>query len=496
MSSTFSDSPTVLPTDSASNAPPPPSNDAPRQGQKGRGPRRSHKSAVDKAAPPGAVEVQPGGEKKTGKKSAVQSATIPLSGWGETDLASSRKDVRPEYTVDANPFMDLVEVTYENIQSRFSSSGKHIPFALFSYYCLTMWWYRVLFLHKTNGNTLSTEEKAALNILSAGEEFFIPAPIAQYLANMGNFQQGGETFYFRKLDSRFTGIWQDGKVVNGWLDTDDDIRVVSGTDFWRYAQLPVPGVYALSTLIEADSIRPAPGPRPDLEHVAPVRSGSTVTSTNNILGWFKTPREAHHSSWRSTYANLGWQDYTLPPDVQTVFNISQTTLKWMSEKLSTINGFKTHSSRQLTLSVQGNPIAAQWLMIPTPVESEFWWPSPNSIDDRRGTRHQSFGLASRYSMDAKFLSPSFCFGYRLQRTASFSKYEKGSPVFYGFSNFDPWTFHNEKSTARMSLPAGWWNNANDPFTLGSQPYINFERFSTHSLNRSAGMNAALILAAT
>lgn len=63
--------------------------------------------------------------------------------------------------------------------------------------------FRVLWLHKPNSNTLTTDEKKehleCLSVLLAGEYFILAFSIAQYLGNMENFQQEGEISYSRKL---------------------------------------------------------------------------------------------------------------------------------------------------------------------------------------------------------------------------------------------------------------------------------------------------------
>jgi len=488
MSTTTTTPSVVTPSESASNtAGQPPQENAPA-GK--RSSKRSSKSQKGKDAPSGAVSVPQGGQNQTGKKSQVVSETIPISGWGETDLASFRKDMRPEFTTDANPYVDLVDMVYDNIQSRFSATGKHIPYALFVYYCMTMWWYRVLFLHKSNANTLTQEEKQAYNVLCSGEEFMIPAPIAQYLANLGNFSQGGETFYFRKLDTDFSGVWENGNVEKGWLKVGDDIRIVDGSSFWKYAQVPVPGLVSLLVQAEAEAANPNPQARPDLTHISPAFEGTAVTPTANLVGWKTSDRLPHHSSWRSTYASLNWRINRVPVDMQTNFNISNSTLKWVSEKLETVNGLKLHSSKQLSLSVQGNPIIAHYLGVQHECDAEWLFRDPAHVDNRRGALVYDLALASRFSMDDKSLAPSFSFGYRLKREKAFCK----PGTRYGFSEFDPFLFW--KGQTRQNLPQGWWAPAESTFTLGSQNFINIDRFSTHSLNRSNGMNAAIVLAPT
>jgi len=493
--STLSSTPTVVPDDSASQVVASPTDTKKMQPKKG--PRRPAKAAIDKSAPPGANEVPAPGKDKTTKKSPVVTGTIPLSGWGEIDLSSHRRDILPRHTVDANPFFDLVDSVYMNMYGGFSSASKHIPMSLFRYYCMLMWWHRVLFLCRNNAIVLSSAEKDVFNVLNLGEEFQVPAPIAQYLANMGNFQAGNETFYFEKLSGQFTGTWTDegASVEKGWLQTNSDIIVDDPTSFWRYAQLPVPAVFALS--IQAEVAKMTNAPIPDLSHIAPVVSEQTAVATRNICGWYLSPVDATHSSWRSTYSLLGWTPTSLPTDSQTVFNISTSTLKWISERLSGINGLKLHGSKQLTLSVQGSALQSQFLFMDhhdriDPLGTR------DHVTSHKGSLHTDLALGSRYGMDDKLLSPSFSFGYRIRRDKEFARLTNGSPVYYGISRFDPWIFFKtEGPTSRQNAPASWHNSMNDSFVYGSSAVqLNADRFATHEVNRSAGLDAAVTLAHT
>nr|ASY04022.1 putative coat protein [Penicillium aurantiogriseum partiti-like virus 1] len=491
--STISDAPTIAPNDSASMVTPAKPNTVTPQAKKGR---RPAKSAVDKAAPPGATEVPPAGKDKTNKKSQVISGTIPLSGWGDVDLSSHRREVLPRHTVDANPYFDLVDATYMNMYGGFSNGSKHIPFSLFRYYCSLLWWHRTLYLCRSNAVVLTSSEKDAFNVLNVGEEFQIPAPIAQYLANMGNFQAGGETFYFEKLSGQFTGTWdsEDATVEKGWLSTTSGITVNDSESFWRYAQLPVPAVFALS--IQAEAAHVTNATPVSLNHIAPVVSGQTVEPTRNICGWYRQQADATHSSWRSTYTSLGWTPTSIPDDCQTVFNISTSTMKWMSERLAGINGLKLHGSKQLTLSNQGSALQAQFLFLDHHDRADILG-TRDHISNRKGSLHTDFALGSRYGMDDKLLAPSFSFGYRLRRDQEFSKMNLGNPTYFGISRFDPWIFFKSEgtSTGRQNIPTGWRTDMNESFEYGSaRTQLNTARFVTHELTRSVGLDAAVVLA--
>lgn len=489
---------TIAPGDSASQVAAPTSKtDKPKSSGRQK---RPSKNSKDKDAPQGAVQVQPGGQAKTGKATTPISQTIPLSGWGEIDLSSHRVQMEPEFVADAKPYEDLVVNVYQGIQSRYSSGGKHIPSGLFFYYCHTMWWYRALFLHRRNGQVLTTDQKNFMNTIEAGEEYHLPSHIAQYLSNMGNFMVGGETHLFR-LPSHGLGNTADPQVPGGWFTSGVAGNRANGPMWHQYTQMPAPAAYVSYAMNEAYSTTPAPLPATylDLSFGAPntVPNAATYHATDNIIGWFNATWQASHSSWRSTYANLGWSIATPPPDVQTAYMVSTSTLRWVSDRLETLKDFKTFSSKQLSLSTQGNPIQAYWL--DTEVEMA-------NVDQRppvanagtnalNGTLNTQLGLLSRYSMDSKLLAPAYAFGYRIQRHPVCTGLNANQqPVWANRSNHDPWIMTNAAGDTYIDPPAAWMADLNSTFTHGSQPStLNTRRFATHALLRSVALDTAVVL---
>ncbi|OQD75775.1 hypothetical protein PENDEC_c006G04645 [Penicillium decumbens] len=206
---------TFAPSNSASQARKAPRSAPPAKGGSRKG---SFKPKVGKDASQGAVKAPAGEQKKTGKASTVVSTAIPLSGW-----------------------------------SRYPSGGQHLSLGLFRYYGFTLW-LRVLWLHKSNTNVLTTDEKNTLNILS-DEEFFVRSHIAQYLANMGNFTHGGDNFYFLKFNAPPGSFDADDMVVKEvWFEVGGNgPGHVTESEFWHYAQLPAPGVYTSFVCNEANN---------------------------------------------------------------------------------------------------------------------------------------------------------------------------------------------------------------------------------------------------
>jgi len=489
------DAKSITPSESASQQGPPVSTAPSRKGGRRKLPP---KPSQDKDTPPGAVQVPKGGQAKTGKSSPVTSSTIPLSGWGEIDLTSHRRDVEPTFTVDARPYADLVDTSYQCVQSRFSAGGKHIPRSLFRYYCFTMWWFRALWLVKNNGGVLSSDQKNFLNVMLAGEEFQVPSHIAQYLGNMGNFSQGGEQFFFRLLDHSL-GTVEGATVQKGWFQTGTAGNRVDNASFWIYSQLPSPAVACSDICNEAESSLPAPGDLVGLDLIAPKDGVDRVVHpTENIIGWSNVPLAPAHSSWRSSFASLGWSGNGIAPDCQTHFNVSTSTLRWISDRLGTLKDFKVHSTKQLVLSTQGHQMQAYYLGVDVPATQLSQYPPVDGYATNHlcASRFSELAVYSRYMVDSKVLAPAFSFGFRLERSLLFRDYHNREPRYHNESNFSPWIVMNAANNARLQLTPAQLSNMNATFSFGSAPYINVRRFATHGLNRSVGLDAAVILSDT
>lgn len=483
---------TVTPSESASNMPTTVTKGAAPTSASGARKRRE-KTKKSKTVPPGAIQVA--AATPTGSSaSPVTSSVIPITGWNDIDLSSHRVDVRPEFTIDASPYIDLVDTVYSSMQSRYSGSAKHIPYALFRWYCMQAWWARMIWLSKANSHVLRTYEKDFLNIWLSGEQFNLPAPVAQYLANAGNFMQGSENWYYHMLPINLDGECHGtGPVVRGWVATGAENSQVDSSDaFWAYAQVPVPGVFNATVINEVRSlVRDAV--RIPLTSIAPTApDGQTVFASRNLLGWRETSAAAHHASWLSTYTNLGWVRNSLPSDVQTPFGISTSSMKWMSERLESVKDLKLHSSSQLFLSVQGSPITAYWLS-QEGLRQDVFMESVSA-----GTVKESLDaplkLSSRFGMDSRMLAPAFSFGYRLQRFRTNKFSSQLLPEAFresGRSNYQPWFFTSANSV--VDAPPGLLDSMNRTFSAFSSSSINNERFRTHDLLRSTGLDAALIL---
>jgi len=495
----------VVPSDSISNVAveTPPASTTSRGGGRGRGGRGGHStathrpatSAIDKNAPQGAVPVQKPGANKSTKTSPVVSATIPITGWGEIDISPPfRVDIVPTFTIDAAPFADLVDTVYRQIQSSLGGNNKHIPRSLFAYQCFSAYHARVLYIMKQNGRVLNAEQKNALNIFSAGVDFQIPSPIAQYLANLGNFSQGGEIYYFR-LPERFcdfSGV-PENCVTKGWIPTQTAGDIVdSSASFWAYAQTPVPGVYSRAIMHEVDfNVNQVV---PNLDFISPEADNRTFVATDNIIGFKSTGHAFPHSSCRSTLGNLGWSSTSMPTDCETVYNVSTSTLAWTSGKLSSLRDIKLHPIADILKSPMGNPIQAYWLEISEPSSSVIPTTTSAGFDrSRRGAFNYEHSIRSRYAMDARLLAPSLSFGYRLMRQKQFRSFsDTRTPVYYEYTPYDPWYAHNTNGNIQ-AIP-GIMAEKDFPLLFGSGNFLQTGRFATHPVLRSAGLDGALVLA--
>lgn len=495
MADAISDATTVAPGDSISQAGPKVLTTAPRPSRAAG--KRSSKNAPSKDTPPGAVQVGKPGSAKTGKVTAPITATIPLTGWSDLDITASRVETIPTYTVDVNPYLDLVRTEFDRIASRSPSGGKHIPFALFQYFCLELWWFRALTLLKLNGQVLTTDQKNFLSAMSAAEEFAVPAHIAQYLANMGNFLQGGEVFHLRLLAISFTGVSNGSVVREGWVDCgNSSTRVTTSEQFWAYAQLPVPGIFVTSVTNEIAANDPTDPGVNDIDHVTPhAPEGRNWLDTPNIAGWQTEFVKFNHSSHRSAYSNLGWSDAAIPTDMQTCFLYSASSMRWMSEKLSAIKEIRLHGSKQLTLSAQGSPMQAYWLEEPDKAFSYDRRDYSGTLAREKATAVTELALVSRFSVDSRALTPAFAFGYRLGRTKVITGFKGRDPVYAERSNFQPWIYQDVSGPHPTVIdpPAGFLTAMNATWSFGSGVHLNLVRFATPTIRRDLALQSSLLL---
>ncbi|CAG8689706.1 1481_t:CDS:2, partial [Ambispora gerdemannii] len=176
--------------------------------------------------------------------------TIPITGWEPPNFDEMHKKKTVNTLMGSAPgFMDLVDDVYERLLADNYDKMQHFPQDIFRYYCATLWWARVI----------------------------IPDKLYQYYHSIGNFTFMGETFHYRIDETDdFTGV---NRKITGFLK--DPFTGNANCDpnmFWKYADLPIPGILLLNMIHEFQGIK----------------------------GWNIIPYQHKHSSWSSTYQQLGF----------------------------------------------------------------------------------------------------------------------------------------------------------------------------------------------
>ncbi|CAM9579742.1 unnamed protein product [Hapterophycus canaliculatus] len=171
---------------------------------------------------------------QTAPPSLPSVGAMPLTGWKDTLLCGQKQEIRPLHTMDAQPFMGLVNSNYNHLVAKNATGIKHTPRALFVHYCALCWWYRMLHVQMLDGaptDPLVVEFISQMQI----SDLHVPTFVAQYLSCLGNFAIGGELFHLRMVDFAF-GERNDPYVQKGWFETEDPANRVTNETFWLCAQ--------------------------------------------------------------------------------------------------------------------------------------------------------------------------------------------------------------------------------------------------------------------
>jgi len=408
------------------SAPPAASTPASSTKQKGKG----QKKADDKGkAPPASADKVPAtsipvaAPKSQPSKSSspVQSSAVAITGWGTPD-ESRLKAMEPrklllEHCPDAFGYFDLVDAVYTTLYSSKSSEAAQLPRSLFRYYCGMFWWYRVLWVNKSNGYPLSSDDKEFISVIEALPDLSIPDKIAQYLANMGNFQYNGETFRMRLKPYDFSHV----HYANGWLPgftprTIDD-TAEHHRNFWAYATVPVPGVLLASIINEfrrADHTQPWDGV-PIHPHLFNEDDTDSWRDTQNIVGFDVFGLVPYHKTWYPTLHNLGFRRNSLPTDMQTQYQLSPSCLALVARKLTSI-GCKVFASKQIGLSNQGFFGQIAFLSDTNTGVALPTIPAAATAHEYSISMKNTFRLAARSLIPGTMVTPLFCFGYKVRRS--------------------------------------------------------------------------------
>jgi hypothetical protein len=443
-------------------------------------------SKPESSIPLGSIPVPPPMTSPAKKASVPTSTAVPITGWGDANFTAMHKRVPLlEHEPDASGYFDLVDAVYRDLVARHTFM-KFIPQSLFRYHCGQLWWYRVLFVHKSNGFILDSAHKRFLDTLSGLEDLVVPDKIAQYLANLGNFDFNGEVYRMKLPELHFDAMLN-ANVGKDTVQIPGSLRdVTARTDsqnFWRFAQFPIPAVLVTTIRNELYSNAQPSTKNRVLPNVHPNNLyGAIARPTENLVGFQLDGWSASHSSWASTFANLGWTTSSLPRDTQTEFQCSPGTLSWMSERLAQLPSEKMHSTKQLVLSKQGNFSQIGFLDTHThdlKIHREF--ASARDFNLYRYTTRQMFHLSARSSLPPSLISATYCFGYR------FRKY-----VFSGrYTNASPWMYTKPDSLDLLELPDGYINEINRSLDALDTD-LTAARFQTYAQDRSTVLVSALI----
>lgn len=470
---------TVHPESSVSQALP--VEDAPKgNGKKGskRGPPRSR----DPPIPKGPIPVPPPREKQSKTQTPLQNETIPITGWGDVDFTSMHKQAPlQEHVPDAAGYLDLVDHVYLDLWSRRTQQAKHIPRSLFRYFAFCLWWKRVLFVARENGQPLTSDQKAALNALAGVDDLVVPDKIAQHLANMGNFDYNGETY--RMVIPNHLSFSEQSNGYSGWLHTDhpQGLRTTPET-FWYYHHLPIPGVFVLATQNEYIHAAHPPGAaRTDLSHLHPDPVGGSVwRDTDNVTGWSLIEFTRNHTSWNATFENLGWTHNRIPRDMVTDHLISPSTMKWVSDALQNMDNEKTYSVRQVTLSKFGS-----FNQIGILSHANVKMDDDRQLQVGRYTLSREFCLTARSALPSTQLSAVFCFGYLFSRSAHWNPTDLR---FDYYSTSSPFDLSDDQGS--VDLPPGYLEHMNRP-TDHLSADLRIPRYLTYESQRSTVLTLAL-----
>lgn len=448
------------------------------------------RNPVAHGVPTGPVQVPPPSNKNINSIPVI-SEMIELDTWGTADLGIHKQELIPTFTPDAAPYLDLVRQVYVSLNCRYFAGMKHIPYALFQYCCILAWWYRVLYVHCHNGHPLSVNQSSFFDSLKMMNFIVLPQSIIQYLCSLGNFIQGSECYKLRAPPVQL-GETHDVLTAKGWFQTDDANNRVTDACMWDMAMWPAPAVSAITVCNEANFNHSNVVACHNLAAISPVvANGTAVIPTPNILGWTNEAHPASHASWRFTYHQLGWSSRELARDTTSEFLLSCSTFAWLSERLATIVKLPTHPLSKCTLSVMGSPIQA-YALAPADIAIE---PDQRpavaeaSINTLKGTLTSHLRLESRFRLDARYVVPAFCFGYRLRRSRVFRRFQHGQPEYWNYSNYQPWLYIRNGNY--LALTPAQMVHMNRSYEFGSQAQLNSSRFRTAEFPRARILSIGL-----
>nr|QGZ98412.1 coat protein [Plasmopara viticola lesion associated Partiti-like 1] len=412
---------------------------------------------------------------------------IPISGWG-TSFSMAQRPIdtpRPRFTVSANPFLDLVDQEWLHLRTVFSKETKDLPRSVFRYYNMILWWRRVLELKTQNSYFINVDEQMFLHRVGDLNDLQVSSHIAQYLKAMGNFSLSTDKFFFDAL-SISREMNAEGYFVD---ETNGDVRV---NQFWLYYDLPCMRIFRDAICVELDRTRSrrsnASEPLPTVwDGFTPPNSHRVPTT--NILGYGgsvvgdinRVPFPSNSAI--SAVSSLGW-NYTngvtvIPSDCNSVFWLSPSTMKFVSDIIEKSQKLKSYSIDKVFKSNDGNAVQAAFLKFDI----------PEGLSDYLGRYSflQQQMLQSREKQADTMLVPGFDFGFRTNVGLVFDHRDvNGNPVYHQRSSAQPWKFVDDVTNPTVYFdPAGnALQNINEVYSFGESAILHAARKTTASWRRA------------
>lgn len=362
----------------------------------------------------------PGNQQARNPNPTPNSAAPTFTGWGTPNVQLERRQVRREFTTSAAPYVDLVYAEYDMLVAQHAREGSRVPRSLFVYLCGLAWWYRVLHL-KMHNYRLTPQEREAYRTIDM-LEFNLPDRISQYLKGMGNFVTNGERFEALWGDFDFTANAGQANPLGlgGFYNTPAGRRVNLNT-MWLYAHALVPGVLMGAILNEFMRQTGAPANvRQNLDGISPVLANipgaDAVTRSRNILVYEPTSITQLHSSWEDTFFRLGYRNATaanlLAPPNGTVSHwlIHADTIRYTSDVLYAIGGYKMSSAREINKQLSGAYFQVAYLEQPEYLIDEIV--NPHQRVEFKMTEDSNTVLSSFNGISPAHLGPALGCGYR------------------------------------------------------------------------------------
>jgi hypothetical protein len=282
-------------------------------------------------SPNGSIPVPPPCSIPAVRPTAAVSEAIPLTGWGDPVPLPSQCTGPPAPKVETPPVVDfypsaasfpsLVIDCYNKLAPHVQDV---VSFEMYQYYCSLGFWLRLSFLEVTNNGSQSTPNQYSLLLaLSKDTPLLLPPPVAQYLANIGNFSLDG-TLYRARAPPILYDYLRHPTVLPGYPLLSDMTEREKFDALEILARIPVPCDYT-RPLFQSPSVSRLPSA--SIYHLgfdAPPVPGFRLGTCAPV---------SHHSPLVcDLLRQLGWTDHLsikLGP-----FSWHPPTIRWLSEHLS------------------------------------------------------------------------------------------------------------------------------------------------------------------